>query len=195
MKDLNNRIALAALERARNQRLAKLPRNVINSRTADKFVIRGYLELFEALSQIGQHHGRSQNSEVVAAILESLQGYRRSSMVIDALVIKIGDKANDEIQNSYQKLDPALLKTPHKFVVRLPPNIRDTIREDIALAIEAEQHKSLSMNQWLVNALVEWVNVQRRMNALIECALDMDSAPAHQSRHWPEANVGKIQLA
>lgn len=174
MKDLNNRIALAALERARNQRLAKLPRKVINSRTADKFVIRGYVEIFDALNQIGKHHGRSQNSEVVAAILESLQGYRRSSLLIDALVMKVGDKANAEIEDSYQKLDPALFKTPQKFVVRLPPNIRDTIREDIALAIEAEQHKSMSMNQWLIDALVKWVNVQRRTNALIEYSLGLD---------------------
>jgi len=180
MTELHNRIALAALERARNQRMGKLPRKVINSRTADKFVIRGYVEIFDALSQIGKHHGRSQNSEVVAAILESLQGYRRSSLLIDALVMKVGDKANAEIEGSYQKLDPALFKTPHKFSVRLPPNIRDTIREDIALAIEAEQHKSLSMNQWLVDAMVEWVNVQRRTNALIEYSLGLDSTTNQQ---------------
>jgi len=103
MTDLHNRIALAALERARNQRMGKLPRKVINSRTADKFVIRGYVEIFDALNQIGKHHGRSQNSEVVAAILESLQGYRRSSLLIDALVIS-GSGRRHETNNDAAEL-------------------------------------------------------------------------------------------
>lgn len=67
-------IAMAALNRHLGivKRGPVLPKRV-DSRTADKFVIRGNEQLFSELAGLALLQGRSRNSEIAAAIVEGLR--------------------------------------------------------------------------------------------------------------------------
>ncbi|MBP3061943.1 Arc family DNA-binding protein [Pseudomonas chengduensis] len=155
-------------------RTGPAPRPRYSSRTADKFVIRGYSELFEELGGIGQHQGRSKNSEMVAAILEALSGNMRMKSVIMALRAYLGHDLADKVLAEVPDFILAECKVTDQFVIRLPPSVRDTIREGVSSAISAKGASVRTMNQWVLNALEQWVNLQRQQYALTTAAIAID---------------------
>ncbi|MCV4065615.1 Arc family DNA-binding protein [Pseudomonas aeruginosa] len=175
MKGLSNPLAIAAMNRAiAAARIGPAPRPKYNSRTADKFVMRGFDELFDELAAIGRHQGRSLNSESVAAVLEALAGVKRASAMVSILKAHLGEEVSARILAEVPSFDLAKCKSPRKFVMRLPPSVRDTIREGVVNAV-AEQGKSIrSMNAWLLDALVDWINVQRQQYALLAASIAME---------------------
>ncbi|MPQ69361.1 Arc family DNA-binding protein [Pseudomonas sp. MWU12-2323] len=173
---VTNPIALAALARAQQAaRIGPPPRARTDSRTADKFVIRGYAELFTELNGIGLHQGRSSNSEMVAAILDALSGHQRSNALLHILKSHIGESIAERVLTELPDFDLGACKTPQKFVIRFPMQVRDAIRDGVATAIASEQSTGpYSMNGWVLNALVGWVKFQRQQYALLSAAMAMD---------------------
>lgn len=166
-------IALAALNRAlKSVRNGPPPRPKFDSRYADKFVIRGFVELFEELGGIGRHEGRSMNSEAVAAILDMLEGQVRSVAMLNILKEKIGNDMSQRVLAELPDFDLSSCKVTKKFVVRFPPNVRGSVHEDVRQATSG----SSSMNHWVLKALVAWVNIKRQHYALLSAAIAIDEA-------------------
>ena len=176
MNSIVNPIAQRAYERAlQAARTPPRTQQITNSRTADKFVIRGFDELFSELSGIGKHQGRSANSETVAAILEALSGYQRSDCLTRILKANIGEDLAQQVLAEVPNFDLKVCKVRRKFVIRFPDTVRDTVRkglDDLASTVGGPQQ---SMNTWLLNALVAWVKIQRQQYALLNAALALDT--------------------
>lgn len=178
--NLSNPIALRAYEKALTKvRAGPRPRPKYSSRTADKFVIRGYVELFEELKGIGLHQGRSMNSEAVAAILDGLEGNLRSNARVRVLQAHLGKRLSAEVMAEVGDFDLSVCIKPQKFVVRLPPSVRDIIRDGVKKATSGEGG-SISMRDWILEALVNWVNAQRQEFALMTMVIEIDSTLLEQ---------------
>lgn len=170
---ITNPIALRALENAlKAARSGPAPRQKVDSRIADKFVVRGFTELFAELSGIGMHHGRSANSEMVAGVLESITGFVRANHMLKILKKDLGDDLAQRVLAEVPTFDLEACKTPDKFVIRFPPKIRDSVRDDVQRAIASKEGGGPnSMNQWLLKVLVEWVRIQRQHYALLSASI------------------------
>lgn len=166
-------IALRALEKAlKAARGGPAPRQKVDSRIADKFVVRGFAELFTELAGIGLHHGRSGNSEMVAGILEGITGFVRKKHEVKLLKKDLGHDMSLRVLAEVPTFDLSACKTPDKFVIRFPPMIRDTVRDDVQrVADNKVSDGPNSMNQWLLKVLVEWVILQRQHYALLSASI------------------------
>lgn len=171
MSALSNPLAIAALNRAlKKVRSGPVRRPKFDSRTADKFVIRGFVELFDELKGIGLHQGRSMNSEAIAAILDAMDGQVRSLMLVKVLKERLGDPVCEQVLAQIPDFELEGCTTPALFVVRLPPNVREIIRNGVAQASSSHG----SMKEWVLEALVKWVNVQRQQYALMTATIAME---------------------
>lgn len=178
MKSISNPIAQQAYAKAlRASRKAPTPRKKTLSTTADKFVIRGFVELFHEMAAIGIYQGRSANSETVAAILEAIDGYTRSDGLTKILKRNLGDELAENVLDEVPTFDLSLCETRKKFVVRFPDEIRDRVRDDLkALAKKKVGSRQLSMNTWLLNALVRWIKIQRQQYALLSACIAFEQS-------------------
>ncbi|MFL1449427.1 Arc family DNA-binding protein [Pseudomonas tritici] len=135
MKQIMSPLARAALSRAINAaRVAPVQRPKYESRSAAKYVIRGYEELFVELRAIGSHQGRSMNSEVVAAFLEALAGHQRSQAMLTILKGHLGENIASSVLSTVRDFDITNCVTKKQFVVRCPPDVRNTIRDGVSRA-------------------------------------------------------------
>lgn len=178
MKSISNPIAQQAYARAlRASRTAPTPRKKTLSSTADKFVIRGYVELFHEMAAIGLYQGRSANSETVAAILEAIDGYSRSDGLTKILKRNLGEDLARNVLDEVPAFDLSLCETRKKFVVRFPDEIRDRVRNDLnELSKKQGGSRQLSMNTWLLNALVRWIKIQREQYALLSAGIAFEQS-------------------
>lgn len=191
MKPIENPIALRALERALHaSRVPPKPRKKTDSRTADKFVVRGYNELFEEMAGIGLHQGRSINSEVVAAILEALSGFERSSTMQRILTANLGEALSSRVLAEVPNFDLSVCTELRDYVVRFPDSVRDSVREDVKrISAISQDQKALttqitgpadvkrnerSMNTWVLKAMVAWIKIQRQQFALLSAAIALE---------------------
>ncbi|QCT95406.1 Arc family DNA-binding protein (plasmid) [Stutzerimonas degradans] len=172
-RTVRNPIAQAALSRAlQKDQASPAPMPKYNSRTAEKFVIRGFHELFDQLALIGRHHGRSMNSEAVAAILDALNGNVRTETLLTLLRAGLGKEVSAQVLSNVPTFRLSACTTAFKFVVRFPPNVRESIRDGLAMA----QSDAPSMNQWLLDVLVHWINMQRQQYALVTAAIALEDS-------------------
>jgi len=172
MNAVSNPIALAALNRAiKTIKKGPVPIPSYNSRTADKFVIRGYVELFDELGGIGRHQSRSMNSEAVAAVLSGLNGHTRSTAMLRVLKQHLGEEVSSRVLLEVPDFDLAKCRKPKEFVLRFPTDVRDTVRADVE---KASTHAT-SMNRWILGSLVEWIKIQRQLYALLTAAVAIDT--------------------
>lgn len=168
MKSVSSPLALAYLNRALNAaRVVPAPRAKVDSRIADKFVVRGYEELFDELKGIGRHQGRSMNSEAVAAILDALNKQTRSTAMLNILSAHLGDKVSSRVLAEVPDFVLNYCEKPDSFVIRFPPEIREAV---------TQASKGWTMNGWCMDALVKWINMQRQHYALLSAAIAMNPA-------------------
>jgi hypothetical protein len=171
MTSASQLIALEALNRARKAAKVKpVIRPKTDSRKADKFVCRGFPELWEEMKAIGNHQGRSLNSECVAAVLDKLSGHVRSKALLALTMRQLGEEVSAQILADIPVLEPrSIVRTAPKFVIRFPDDVRDTVRDGV------KDMFGVSMNTWYVLCFVDWVNIQRRQYALLSAAMAMDA--------------------
>jgi hypothetical protein len=184
MNDVSHPLALAALSKAlKDARVGPTPRKHTHSRTADKFVINAFAELLGELTAIGSFQGRSTNSEIVAATMEALAGYQRTETMLRILKSYVGENVAERVLAEVPDFDLEECRTRKKFVVRLPDQVREQVREGVTfvLANGQQQEKKISMNKWLLNALVAWVKIQRQHYALLSAVIAMDQTQICQS--------------
>lgn len=173
MKPVSSSLALVYLNRALSAAsVAPVPRPKGNSRTADKFVIRGFEELYEELDGIGRYQGRSRNSEVQSAVLEALGGWVRTTAMLNILVEHLGKEVSGQVLATVSDFDISICQVYRKFVLRFPPTVRDMVRD----GIERAELGAVTMNQWFLDTLVRWINVQRQHYALLSAAIAMNPA-------------------
>ncbi|MBA1280292.1 DNA-binding protein [Pseudomonas stutzeri] len=183
MKSVMSPIALAALNKAMEAvRIGpSVRRPAYNSRTADKFVIRGFAELFNELAGIGLHQGRSLNAENIAGVLEALSGYKYSSTMLRVLTDYIGEGLAQKVLSEVPNFHLSQCKTPKSFVLRFPPSVRGTIKNGVAAMVNSSEASETSMNAWMLRALERWVNIQRQQYALLTAIIAMDQARLGQA--------------
>lgn len=171
-------IALKALSNAlRAARYGPKSRNQTDSRTADKFVIRGFVELFNELAGIGAYEGRSQNAEAVSAFLDALSGHKRSRTMLKVLKMHLGTEFATRVLAEVPNFDLKACKHSRKFVVRFPEQTRAKIRTGVDEAIESKiVGGPTTMNQWALDALVAWIKFQRQHYALLSACIAMDQS-------------------
>lgn len=175
---LNNPIALAALSAAMR---SNPPRPECNSRTAEKFVVRASNEVMAAMAALGKHQGRSANSEITCAVLESLAGRQRAITKRKVLSAYLGPEASQKVLQQQEPFDRASTRGEAKKVIRLP----DGVRLDIWHAVErsiAEGGHLRSMNTWLVDAMFWWINNQRETYALLGACVEMEFASSDEAQ-------------
>lgn len=178
MKKLSNPLAIAAVAKAAAVaagRMRPTPKPKGNSRTAEKFVIRGYAELFEEVSGIGLHHGRSRNSEVVAALLDGLAGNVRTQAELKILRAHLGEEIANGVLSDIPDFDITQCNVKDEYIVRCPPTVRDKIRDGVKSDIEGKR-KTSTMNQWMLTAVVSWINIQRQHYALLNAAIAIEQS-------------------
>lgn len=148
------------------------PRPKADSRIADKFVLRGFSELFSELASIGAYHGRSTNSEMIAGVLEAITGFERANAMLRIFKRNLGEEMTDRVLADVPTLNLSECKQPDRFVIRFPPDVRDTIRDDVQRILKTEEDGGpFSMNQWLLNVLVVWVGIQHQLYALLNAEI------------------------
>jgi hypothetical protein len=175
MLALNNPIAQKALANARTQ---QQPRPKYSSRTADKYVIRSSSALFDAVTSLGKVHGRSANSEVVAAVMESLAGRQRSIAMRNILVARLGQPLADQVLANVERIGSEAIKQPRyadNIVIRLPDGVRLAIAEAVARS-KRETGRFPTMLSYVSAAIVFWVNIQRECDALLSASMAMDES-------------------
>lgn len=179
MKSLLSPIALRAYKNAlRASQAAPKPRLKADSRTADKFVVRGFRELFNEIKSIGLHQGRSSNSEMVAAVLGALSGFEREKEIILTLKERLGESLAGEIIKKVPSFDIKLCSDDDRFTIRFPPEVRETVRNGV-LGDENEAATG-TMNAWFLNTLVAWVDIQSQQYALVSASMSLRKAHADQ---------------
>lgn len=187
----DNPIARAAYESALKRAVAPPPpRSTYKSRTADKFVIRGNVDLIQALSDIGKHHGRSINSEVVAGVMEAIDGHLRANALIGILKANLGKEISAQVLAGVPVLELENGSEPVKFVARLPEKVREKVRTDLVFTLpDMDSDKGVSMNTWFLTALVTWVNLQRQQHALLSASIELQGAGLLVSQPEPAEAV------
>lgn len=176
MNAVTNPIALKALTTAlQTARQGPISRNQIDSRTAEKFVVRGYSELFDELAGIGAYEGRSQNGEAISAFLDALSGHQRSRTMLKVLKQHLGVELADRILAEVPDFDLKACKHLRNFVVRFPGQTRARIKAGVDEAVASKKTGvPTSMNQWALEALVVWIKFQRQHYALLSACIAMD---------------------
>lgn len=170
-----NSLAQKALNNARAQRQ---PRPKYDSRTADKYVIRTSRSLIDAVSDLGKVHGRSGNSEMVAAIMESLAGRQRTVAMRNILIARLGQPlAGQVLANVERRAAEPVVQTrdADKVVLRLPDGVRMSIIEVVARS-KKETGRFPSMLAYVNAAIVFWINIQRECDALLSACMTMDES-------------------
>lgn len=131
-----------------------------NSREADKFVIRAYVEMFEELGRLAGLQLRSRNSEVVMAIIDSIEGRIGSRNALDTLCHYLGEELSTQVLAVVPEFKLSDCSEEDRFVVRYPLEVRD------AMFQAAEEEGAESGIAWLVGTLLYWINAQRKKYAL-----------------------------
>lgn len=137
-----------------------------NSRTADKFVVRGYASLFVELSNLAKQAGRSRNSEAVAALSDALLGFKHTNGLLHILKQHIGPETADQLLAQVPEIKPC--GPEKKLILRFP----NDMRSDVALAQSELKGSLRSMNSWMLDALEKWVVHQRQIQVLMDAAID-----------------------
>lgn len=157
---LDHETRTRAIEAAR-----MLPRgaDTQSSRIADKFVIRGYEELFSELERLASLQLRSKNSEVNMAIIDSLNGRVHSTATLNGLRAHLGEDLSYEVLAAVPEFVMSKATYAHndKFVIRFPDDIRG------AMTLAAADEGAGSMIGWMRQTLEYWINVQRQQQALL----------------------------
>lgn len=174
MKQITNPIAIAALNRVGGSiDTDSAPHTTYNSRNADKYVLRGFDELFNELETIARRQYRSMNSEAIAAIMEAFDGYRTSNATLSILEKHLGFQLYEAVLGEVPDFDLSICTKEKKFVIRFPPSVRDMIRDAVSEAHKQQVSKT-SMNAWMLNALARWINYQHKHYALLSASITME---------------------
>lgn len=151
-------------------------KHIESSLTADKFSIRGNKHLFSEITRLGIESGRSTNSEIVAAILEELSEHKKTNALIRALKADLGDETSTSVLDTLKEFDFNPRQVEAKFSVRIPPNVRDTIREMLqSKLVKAETGQHKSMNTWFIETMIRWIGIQHKISALLIAAMKKDN--------------------
>lgn len=184
-------IAIRALEKAlQAARVPPKSRVRVDSRIADKFVVRAYSELLQELAAIGVHEGRSANSEIVSGILEALAGYERSNATTRILRAALGEEVAEQVLAEVPTFEIALCTHPRKFVIRFPATVRETIRVGVKNVESIDDAiPQRSMNKWLLDSMVAWVNIQRTQYALLSAVVAHEKALEGKGKERQQAET------
>lgn len=132
----------------------------LDSRTAPKFVIRAYTEMFAEMERLAGLHLRSRNSEVILAIIDSIDGRTRSTLAIETACHYLGESASEKILAEVPVFTLDSCRDKDRFVIRFPAEVRETMFE------VAGDEGSETGIAWVIDALVYWINAQRKQHAL-----------------------------
>lgn len=162
-----------------------------NSRTADKFVIRGNERLFAELTGLALLQGRSRNSEIAAAIMEGLGAFERSTTINNAIMKSLGPQISQKLLDEVPDFDGGWVENDCKKVVRFPDEVRDRVRDGVNQACR-EGGVGLTMNSWCFKVLVRWVNIQRQQYALLSAEIALNKALAGEGEAPSNSHVFQI---
>lgn len=134
-----------------------------SSRSADKFVIRGYEELFAEIERLAVLQLRSKNSEVNMAIMDSINDRIHSSATLSGLRSYLGEELSDEVLAAVPEfvMSSTIHRHDDKFVIRFPDEVRP------AMTQASVDEGSGSMIAWIRQTLAYWINAQRQQHALL----------------------------
>lgn len=172
MYNPKNPIGQEALNTARG---IPQPRAQFNSRTADKFVIRTSRVLLDAVLAMGRIRGRSGNSEVVEALAASLAGRQRAIATRNIYAAQLGPTMAAAVLDTVERVALEQCRGKDKSNIRLP----DGLRSQVADAVERSKKETVrfnSMNAYITDALVFWINNQRERSALLSACIDQDES-------------------
>lgn len=156
-------------------RVSWLPRGAAtdDSRTAEKFVVRGYKELFDEIDRLAVLQLRSKNSECVMAIMDSIDGRVRSTAALDALCKFVdrhmGIGFSTDIFDAVPLFELSKCRFEDKFVIRFPEDVRGVM-------LQCASEESEAMVTWVRKTLLYWINNQRRQHALLATAVTINEA-------------------
>lgn len=126
------------------------------------------------MAELGKSQGRSANSEVILAVVESLAGRVRARASRKIYETYLGPELATAVINQVIVFDKSGIRGTSKSLIRLPDGIRVSIAECIDRKTSIEPRLQ-SMNSWVLDALVWWINYQRETHALLDACIAMDS--------------------
>jgi hypothetical protein len=151
---------------------------VCPSRTAPKFVIRVPQDLKDAITELGMHHNRSVNSEMVQAI-QCWQSCKGQLELLKSVLSSRMEPAQAVLALSVPHMVPQLPQT--KFVVRLLPGMRDKISDEkderVAASARDKSVKRCAMNDIVNEILQWWMNINQDLKALMAACNKHNGSP------------------
>jgi|SRR3990167_394943 len=169
MTNLKNPLANAALTAARHKPVPR-PRNV--SRTSDKFIVRASADLLNAMTELARLQGRSANSEFISALTESLGGRKTATAARNIYAKYLGEDLAGEVLLTVERFDAVMCMGEEASCIRLPEGVRSAVADLV-------DHKGgrgfTTMQAWITDALVRWINVQRESDALLRACIARDA--------------------
>ncbi|WP_250131763.1 hypothetical protein [Stutzerimonas stutzeri] len=128
------------------------------------------------------------NSEVVAAVMEAIDGYTRANALITILKANLGTEVSEQVLAGVKQIDIDNGSAGVKFVVRLPEKVRDKVRTELVFTLPGNvSDKGASMNTWFLAALSTWVNLQRQQHALLSASIELYTV--EQNARQPQTSV------
>ncbi len=126
-----------------------------------------------AMSALGDLHRRSANAEITAAIVESLGDRKRASAIRRSFVRQLGLIESAVVLSKVAVFAVEVHTPERRDAIRLPDGVRASVTEAADLA-SAESGVLITMNDWILDAVLWWINNQRECTALLDAIVAKD---------------------
>jgi hypothetical protein len=129
----------------------------------------------DVIAELGEQNRRSANAEVIAATVESLNGRKRANAIRRAFVNQLGESQAALVLSAVEPFvmddSPPIERDAHRF----PDGVRASVSQ-AAKRLSAERGTVITMNAWIVDAVIWWINNQRECCALLNAVVQLEDA-------------------
>jgi hypothetical protein len=134
--------------------------NAVMTNIDPRKIKTAYVEMFDELERLAGLQLRSRNSEVLMAIIDSIEGRVGSKNAVETLCYYLGEDLSTQVLAVVPEFKLSDCFEEDRFVIRYPLEVRDAMFE------AAKSDGAESGIAWVVETLLYWINAQRKKYAL-----------------------------
>lgn len=122
---------------------------------------------------LGDVNRRSANAEITTAIVESLTDRKRACAIRRSFVHQLGPIESAVVLSKVAIFAFEVEAREKRNAIRLPDGVRASITDAAELA-SAGGGVLITMNDWILDAVLWWINNQRECSALLDAIVAKD---------------------